>query len=175
MLQHAMIVTYLHLGRCFKALGRMEHWSSAIAHSARLCEAGGAATAHLLPSVTAMLHMPCTQGNSPGGVIGASHGTTLTDQPMHVSFHSVQMYGPESACMSSRSMNSASCKPGSTVAGLPASTPKRGSRPPPNVHTPSPKWRVAPPQASPPSRHETASPSNPLAKRTIRPSPLLTR
>ena len=56
MLQHAMIVVYLQLARCFRAQGRQVHANSAVHHAARLCEAGGAATSHLLPSVLGALN-----------------------------------------------------------------------------------------------------------------------
>ena len=69
MLQHGMIVAYLHLARCFKAQGRQEHWSSALAHAARMCEAGGTNTAHLLPSVMATLNSTANVG---GGAPAAS-------------------------------------------------------------------------------------------------------
>ena len=55
MVQHSMIVVYVHLARHFAAQGETQHVASALHHAARLCEAGGAATAHLLIPVLSAL------------------------------------------------------------------------------------------------------------------------
>ena len=55
MLQQAMIVIYIFLARCFKALDKSLHAVSALTHAAKLCEAGGAGTLHMLPTVQGLL------------------------------------------------------------------------------------------------------------------------
>ena len=55
MLQQAMIVIYIFLARCFKALDKSLHAVSALTHAAKLCEAGGAATLPMLPTVQGLL------------------------------------------------------------------------------------------------------------------------
>lgn len=68
-LQHAMIVVYLHLAQCFRAQGRDAHLFAALQHAARLCEAGGTATAHLMPTVMSHLqHGPHAQPPSVGAL-----------------------------------------------------------------------------------------------------------
>lgn len=132
MLQHAMIVAYLHLARCFKAQGRHEHWSSALAHAARLCEAGGASTSHLLPSVMATLNQTTA---------GGGHGTG-PGRPGAVGHH------PTPAASSLKQQGYSPAGPGRgtspAVVSRASPTTRAAGGPPPFKAPPRPASRQAP-------------------------------